>query len=84
MKTGYMHIAPFHSQPLTGTPSSFSAMFSKGGNFCDFLFSYFEDEVFRKRGSTLKGKNFPLYMRGNNENNRISFFLSFCFIYQRA
>ena len=39
-----------------GNPSSFSAMLSKGDNFCDFLFAYLEDEVFQK-GSTLKGKN---------------------------
>ena len=33
-----------------GTPPSFSAMFSKGDNFCDFWFAYLEDEVFPKKG----------------------------------
>ena len=31
-----------------GTPQSFSAMFSKGDNCCDFLFVYLDDEVFPK------------------------------------
>ena len=39
-----------------GTPSSFSAMFSKGDNFHDFLFAYMENENF-KMGSILKRKN---------------------------
>ena len=32
------------------TSPSFSAMFSKGYDFCDFLFAYLEDEVFQKWG----------------------------------
>ena len=31
-----------------GTPPSFSAIFSNGDNFCNFLFAYLEDEVFPK------------------------------------
>ena len=33
-----------------GIPPAFSAMFSKGDNFRDFLFVYQEDEVFPKWG----------------------------------
>ena len=36
-----------------GTPTSFSAMFSKGDNFQDFLFAHLEDEVFQKWGLLL-------------------------------
>ena len=49
------------------TPTSVSAMFSKGDNFNDSLFAYLEDEVFPKWGLLLKGticssgsKFFPL------------------------
>ena len=44
-----------------GTSQSFSTMFSKGDNFCDFLFTELEDEVFPKLGPTLKGKNLLLW-----------------------
>ena len=37
-----------------GCTSIFSAMFSKGDNFCDFLFAYLVDEVFPKCGLRLK------------------------------
>ena len=43
-----------------GTPPSFSTMFSKRDNFCDFLFVYLENEVSPKIGSTLKEKNLLL------------------------
>ena len=36
------------------TPSSFSTMFSKGDNFCDFLSAYLQDEIFLKWGLLLK------------------------------
>ena len=60
-----------------GTPPSFSAMFSKGDNLCDFL----ENEVFPKWGLLLKKRLYsngphsflhemtPI-LGGNNENNR--------------
>ena len=38
----------------------FSAIFSKGDNFCVFLFASLDDEAFLKLGSTLKGKNLLL------------------------
>ena len=37
-----------------GYTSIFFAMFSKGGNFLDFLFAYLDDEVFSKWGLLLK------------------------------
>ena len=40
-----------------GTPPSFSAMFSKGDNSPNFLFSNLKDEVFPKWGLLLKEKN---------------------------
>ena len=50
-----------------GVPPSFSAMFSKGDNFRDFLFAYLEDDVFPKWSLLLKericskgSKVFPL------------------------
>ena len=55
---GGLHNLPVYQQVLMahqivilrcmGTPQSFSAMFSKGDNFCEFLFAYLEDEVFSK------------------------------------
>ena len=36
------------------TPPSFSAIYSKGDNFCDFLFAYLNDKVFSKWGLLLK------------------------------
>ena len=47
-----------------GTPPSYSAMLSKGDNFCEFLFAYLEDEVFPKWGLLLR-KEFAL-MRANS------------------
>ena len=64
---------------MYGYTPSFPAMFSKGDNFHDFLFAYLE-----KMGSTLKGKiasmganslfyeMTPIYMGGNNENDRVA------------
>ena len=50
-----------------GYTSIYFAMFSKGDNFCDFLFAYLDDRVFPKRGLLLKeriwcdgSKFFPL------------------------
>ena len=44
-----------------GTPPSLSTMFSKGDNFCDFLFAYLVRHLGRlhlpEMGSSLKGKN---------------------------
>ena len=37
-----------------GIPTSISALFSKGDNYCDFLFAYLEDEVLSKWGLLLK------------------------------
>ena len=60
-----------------GSLLSFSAMFSKGNNFRDFLFAYPENEVFPRWESD--GANFVLYemitiyMGGNNENDRVAF-----------
>ena len=62
---------------------SFYAMFSKGDNFCDFLFAFLEVEVFPKWGLLLRkefapigANNFlykmtPIYMGYNNENDRV-------------
>ena len=46
----------FQPWPLRymGTPPSFSATFSKGDKFRDFLFVYLEDEIFLKWGLLLK------------------------------
>ena len=68
-----------------GTPPSFSAMFSKGDNFRDFLFAYLEDEILSKLVLLLKEricsdgkenyflyKMTPIYMGGNNANDRVS------------
>ena len=67
-----------------GYTTSFSAMFSKGDNFGDFLFAYLRDEVFPKWGQLLKewicsdGSKFfpfwddPIHIGGNNENDRIA------------
>ena len=49
---GYTH--SFGDLRYMGTPPSFSAMFSKGDNFHDFLFAYLEDKVFQKWGLLLK------------------------------
>ena len=65
------------------TLPSFSAMCSKGDNFCYFLFVYLEDKVFPKwdlllRGIFLMGANSFLHkmikidMVGNNENDRVA------------
>ena len=64
-----------------GTPPFFSAMFSKGDNFCEFL-AYLEDKVFPKWGLLVKERIcssgsrffpyigvFPVYMGGNSEND---------------
>ena len=58
------------------TPPSFSTMFSKGDNFCNFLSAFLEDEVFPKWGLLLKErigansfpyKMTPIYMRGKGK-----------------
>ena len=45
---GLASVTPLSILRCMGTPPSFSTMFSKGDNFCDFLFAYLEDEVFPK------------------------------------
>ena len=40
-----------------GTPPSFSTIFAKGNNFCDFLFAFPGQCSLFIIGSTLKGKN---------------------------
>ena len=62
----------------------FSTMFCKGGNFRDFLYAYLEDEVFpkwvysyRKEFALMGANSFlhemtPIYMGGNNENDRVA------------
>ena len=55
--TGFLMIQLGISRYM-GTPPSFSAMFSKGDNFCDSLFAYLEDEVFPKLGLLLKERIF--------------------------
>ena len=59
-------------------------MFSKVDNFRDFLFAYLEDEVlpnliysYRKEFAPMGANSFlgemtPIYMRGNNENDRVA------------
>ena len=36
---------------------SFTAIYMKGNNFCDFLFAISCNEILSKKGSTLEGKN---------------------------
>ena len=64
-----------------GTPPSFTAMFSKGDNFRDFLLAYLENIVFLKWGPFLKericsdgSKCFPLWLirEQNDENDRVA------------
>ena len=42
---------------LMGTPPCFSAIFTKGNNFCDFLFAFRDEKSPSEIGSTHKGKN---------------------------
>ena len=37
-----------------GIPSYFPAIFTKGNNFCDFLFAFLDDEALQKWGLLLK------------------------------
>ena len=50
-----------------GTPPSFSAMFSKGDNFCDFLCL-----LTWMGASSFLHELTPIYMGGNNENDRVA------------
>ena len=57
-----------------GTPQSFPAMFSKGDNFRDFPFAYLEGAVFPKWNLlSFLYEMTPIYMEGNNENDKIAF-----------
>ena len=67
-----------------GTPSCNSAIFSKGDNFCDFLFASVDAEQlqkwgqhFNKRVCSYRSKFFllikrPLHRREENENGRVA------------
>ena len=81
----YVNKSLFHLKMFGHTPIFFSAIFSKGDNFQDFLFAHLEDEIFPIRCLCLKericsngSKFFPLWdglnlMEGNNENDRVAF-----------
>ena len=43
-----------------GIQLCFSAIFTKGNNFCNFLFASHDNVAFPKKGSALKGKNLLL------------------------
>ena len=70
---------------VCGYTSMFSANFRKGDNFYDFLFAYLEDEVFpdgvyseREEFAPMGANSFlyeltPIYMGGNNENDKSCF-----------